>query len=167
MSELSEISKSSHGEWSHHTLMWRRAPVQWSCKSNQTNPTNVRDPGRANTAEPCIAHISHCALCLICNQDPASVTQRHGVTRDCRYFKTPVCVNGLGMVPKEQRKNFPLVLSSPQIWSPISNVTAILPPVLAPGEVDIILQQGAKVHMVRHCLATVIWERIFEMTHGP
>lgn len=53
--------------------------------------------------------VSHRTPCLICNQDPDGVTQRHGVTKDFMYFKTPVCVKHLGMVPKEQRKNFPLV----------------------------------------------------------
>ena len=40
------------------------------------------------------------------------------------------------MKPKEQRKNFPLVLPCPQIWSPFSNVAVALPPLPAPGQGD-------------------------------
>lgn len=58
-----------------------------------------------------------------------------------------LCVSKiLGWCPKSKGKTFRL--SSPQIWSPISNVTTILIPLLAPGEGDMVLQQGAKVYTV-------------------
>lgn len=83
--------------------------MQCSCKSCQTSATTKLDQGRESTAELCLA-VS--AIRLTLDLHPDDVTQKHGVTRDCECFKTPLCIKGLGMVPEELRKNFPLVLSS-------------------------------------------------------
>lgn len=62
------------------------------------------------------------------------------------------------MVPKSKGKTFPL--SSPQIWSPISSVTVIRIPVLAPGEGDMVLQQGARVYTAGLCLSQCLQEDV-------
>ena len=120
--------------------MWGRAqPVQRSCKSNQTSPTTVPDP-EGRTLQSCVLLCLPPRSALDLQPGPRRCDPEARGDQDCTYFKTPVCVKSLGMVPKEQRKNFPLVLSSPQIRSPISNVTAILLPLPAPGEGDTVLQ---------------------------
>lgn len=70
-----------------------------------------------------------------------------------------LCVSKvLGWCPKSEGKTFPS--SSPQIWSPISNVTAILIPLLAPGEGDMVLQQSAKVYTAGLCLSQCLGEDV-------
>lgn len=75
----------------------------------QTSATTKLDPGREGTAE---LPLAASATTLTLDLHPDDVTQKHGITRDCGYLKTPLCIKGLGMVPKEQMKNFLLVLSS-------------------------------------------------------
>lgn len=79
--------------------------MQCCCRSHQTSASTKLDPGCVWLHLP--PH-SHPAWTL----DSDDVTQKYEATKDCGYFKTPLCIKGLGMVPKERRKNFPLVLSS-------------------------------------------------------
>lgn len=99
---------------SRATIAWSgTGHSQLSAPASHTRPVpppSLLQTGQALQSCVCLHLPPHAHLA--CTQHQDDVTQRYRVTRDCGYCKTPLCIKGLGMVPEEQRKKFPFVLSS-------------------------------------------------------